>query len=113
MNGSSVGKVVEYSLSAFIVVAIISVIVSTHSTTPGVLQAIGAALTNILATIVAPISTGTAAAAAASATTQTNTSAIGTATAAGISNPTITSQSNTNTAAQAAAGNTSTTPASP
>lgn len=53
------GKSVEYLISGIIVIAIVAVIVSRNSTTPGVLQAFGAAMSKILANIVAPIA-GTA-----------------------------------------------------
>lgn len=59
-------KTLEYWLSGFLVVAIVAVIVSKNSTTSGVIQAAGSALSNILGSIVAPISNGTAKTASAS-----------------------------------------------
>lgn len=54
------GKSVEYLISGIIVIAIVAVVVSRNSTTPGVLQSFGSAMTNILAAIVSPITSGSA-----------------------------------------------------
>lgn len=90
------GKTLEYILSGLLLVAIISVLVSQNSTTPSAIQALGAAITNIFAAIVAPITTGAAASSASNAANgatiaaqtgaATNSSQVGTATAAGVTN---------------------------
>lgn len=50
--------IVKYGLTGFIVIAIISVIVSKNSSTPNAIQAFGSALTSVLGSIVAPVSAG-------------------------------------------------------
>lgn len=91
-----IGQTIEYILSGIVVIAIIAVLVSQKSTTPSVLQALGAMLTNVFATIVAPISSGSAQQAAnsaannAAATTAPNsTNSTGSATHQGVTAPTI------------------------
>lgn len=81
-------KTLEYLFSGFIAIAIIAVIVSKNSTSATALQSLGAALTNIFAAIVAPISGGTAVAAAA-ATTAAASNSVGSATSAGVTAPTV------------------------
>ena len=59
-----IGKTLNYLFAGFVTVAIISVIVSKNSTTPGVLQSLGVALSTMFASIVAPVANNTAQAAA-------------------------------------------------
>ena len=56
-----IGKTLNYLFAGFVTVAIISVIVSKNSTTPGVLQSLGVALSTMFASIVAPVANNTAA----------------------------------------------------
>lgn len=58
-------KWVDRYLAVIVGVAILAVIISRRSTTPAVIQSFGAMLSNVLGSIVAPVSSGAAQAASA------------------------------------------------
>lgn len=65
-------KFIDKYLSMIVIIAIIAVILSRRSSTVDVLRTLSSAMTNILGSIVAPISSGAAKAAAGAKETQTN-----------------------------------------
>jgi len=79
----SVTKIVEYTLSGFIIVAIISVLVAKNSNAPAFLQTLGSTLSNILGSVVAPATQAT------NSTSNANSNLLGSANIGGVTAPTV------------------------